>query len=92
MAYSSGALSSTEQQYAQIEKHPLASTWSYERFTEFLSFIIEMDHNLLFPLLASRNVDEVPLHIQRFRMLLMRFSYTLSHVVIKEIATVDVLS
>ncbi|KAJ8406924.1 hypothetical protein AAFF_G00292000 [Aldrovandia affinis] len=95
VAYTSRALSSTEQRYAQIEKEALASTWTCERFAEFLigkSFSIETDHKPLVPLLGSRNLDELPPRIQRLRMCLMRFSYTISHVPGKEIATADVLS
>ncbi|KAJ8389952.1 hypothetical protein AAFF_G00112370 [Aldrovandia affinis] len=98
VAYASRALSSTEQRYAQIEEAALASTWACERFArahEFLigkSFSIEMDHKPLVPLLGSRNLDELPPRIQRLRMRLMRFSYTISHVPGKEIATADVLS
>ena len=95
MAYASRALSSTEQRYAQIEKEALASTWACERFAEFLigkTFHIETDHKPLVPLLGSKSLDELPPRIQRLRMRLMRFSYTISHVPGKEIATADVLS
>ncbi|KAJ8405712.1 hypothetical protein AAFF_G00316920 [Aldrovandia affinis] len=71
------------------------STWAYERFTEFLigkSFSIETDHKPLVPLLGSSNLDELPPRIQRLYMRLMIFSYTISHVPGKEIATADVLS
>lgn len=46
----------------------------------------------LVPLLGSRNLDELPPRIQRLKMRLMRFSFTISHVAGKEIATADVLS
>jgi len=95
VAYASRALSNTEQRYAQIEKEALASTWACERFAEFLigkSFHIETDHKPLVPLLGSRHLDELPPRIQRLRMRLMRFSYTISHVPGKDIATADVLS
>lgn len=36
VAYASGALSDTEQRYAQFEKEALATTWAYEIFLEFL--------------------------------------------------------
>lgn len=95
MASASRALSDTEKRYAQIEKEALASTWACERFAEFLigkSFCIETDHKPLVPLLGSRHLDELPPRIQRLRMRLMRFSYTISHVPGKDIATADVLS
>ncbi len=85
----------TEQRYAQIEKEALASTWACERFAEFLigkSFHIETDHKPLIPLLGSKSLDELPPRIQRLRMRLMWFVYTISHVAGKDIATADVLS
>ena len=95
VAYASRALSNTEQRYAQIEKEALATTWACERFSEFLigkDFHIETDHKPLVPLLGSKSLDELPPRIQRLRMRLMRFSYTISHVPGKDIATADVLS
>ncbi|KAI3356713.1 hypothetical protein L3Q82_003311 [Scortum barcoo] len=95
VAYASRSLTCTEQRYAQIEKEALASTWACERFSEFLigkSFCIETDHKPLVPLLGTKSLDELPPRIQRLRMRLMRFSYAISHVAGKEIATADVLS
>lgn len=95
VVYASRALSDTEQRYAQIEKEALASTWACERFVEFLigkDFHIETDHKPLVPLLSSKRLDELPPRIQRLRMRLMRFSYTIFHVAGKNIATADVLS
>ena len=95
VAYASRALSNTEQRYAQIEKEALATTWACERFAEFLigkDFHVETDHKPLVPLLGSKSLDELPPRIQRLRMRLMRFSYTISHVPGKDIATADVLS
>uniref|UniRef100_A0A669BXN3 Gypsy retrotransposon integrase-like protein 1 n=1 Tax=Oreochromis niloticus TaxID=8128 RepID=A0A669BXN3_ORENI len=95
VAYASRALTATEQRYAQIEKEALASTWACERFAEFLigkTFHIETDHKPLVSLLGSKGLDELPPRIQRLRMRLMRFSYTISHVPGRDIATADVLS
>uniref|UniRef100_A0A3B3HH25 Gypsy retrotransposon integrase-like protein 1 n=1 Tax=Oryzias latipes TaxID=8090 RepID=A0A3B3HH25_ORYLA len=95
VAYASRALSETEQRYAQIEKEALALTWACERFQEFLigkCFHMETDHKPLVPLLGSKRLDELPPRIQRLRMRLMRFSFTISHVAGKNIATADVLS
>lgn len=95
VAYASRALRTTEQRYAQIEKEALATIWACERFAEFLigkDFHIHTDHKPLVPLLGSRNLDELPPRIQCLKMRLMRFSFTISHVPGKEIATADVLS
>ena len=88
-------LTDTEQRYAQIEKEALAITWACERFSDFLigiEFHIETDHKHLVPLLGSKNLDELPPRIQRLKMRLMRYIYTISHVPGKNIATADVLS
>ena len=95
VAYSSRALTATEQKYAQIEKEALASTWACERFQDYLiglHFHLETDHKPLVPLLSSKNIDEMPLRIQRFRLRLMRYSYSISHVAGKDLCTADTLS
>ena len=74
IAYTSRALPSTEQKYAQIEKEALAVTWACERFWDYLlgiGFHVETDHKPLVPLFSSNNLDELPLRVQRFRMRLM---------------------
>ncbi len=68
--FASRALTSTEQRYAQIEKEALAVTWAAERLSDFLTgihFTIETDHKPLVPLLGSKNLDELPLRVQRFK-------------------------
>ena len=95
VAYASRALSDTERRYAQIEKEALAVTWACERFSDFLvgiDFHIETDHKPLVPLLGVKDLDELPPRIQRLRMRLMRYRYTIAHVPGKLMATADVLS
>ena len=95
VAYISRALTETEQRYAQIEKEALAVTWACERFQDYLNgllFHIETDHKPLVPLLSTKNLDEMPLRVQRFRMCLMRYQYTISHVAGKDLCTADTLS
>ena len=95
MAYHSRALNETEQRYAQIEKEALATTWAWERFRDYLigkSFKIQTDHKPLVPLLGSKDIDSLPPCIQRFRMRLMAFSYTIEHVPGKNMSTADTLS
>ena len=57
-----------------------------------MNFHIETDHKPLVPLLSHKNVDELPLRVQRFRMRLMRFDYSISHVAGKLLTTADTLS
>ena len=65
------ALTPTEQRYAQIEKEALALTWACERLSNYLigiQFHIQTDHKPLVPLLGYKNLDELPIRVQRFRM------------------------
>ena len=95
VAYASRALTSAEQKYVQIEKEALAVTWACERFNDYLlgtTLHIHTDHKPLVPLLSTKNLDELPICIQRFRMQLMRYSFTISHVAGKNLVTADTLS
>ena len=95
VAYASRAMSGVEQRYAQIEKEALATTWAFERYSDFLigkTFHIETDHKPLVSLLGQKTLDELPPIIQRFRMRLMRFRYSISHVPGNDLLTADTLS
>ena len=95
VAYISCAMNNTEQHHAQIEKKALALTWACERFSNYLIgmvFHCETDHKPLIPLLSTKNLDELPPRIQRFRMHLMRYCFTISHIPGKNLIIVDALS
>ena len=95
ISYISQALTTTEQRYAQIEKEALAVTWACERLRDFLTglqFHIHTDHKLLVPLFTTKGLDELPVRIQRFRLQLMCFSYTVSHIPGKDLTVPDTLS
>ena len=95
ISFASRALTTTEQRYAQIEKEALAVTWSCERFSDYLlgkTFHINTDHKPLVPLLSTKSLEELPVRIQRFKMRLMRYSFTISHVPGKSLVTADTLS
>ena len=69
VSYNSRSLTPTEQRYTQIEKEALAFTWGCERFADYLvglRFTIETDHKPLVPLFSYKNLDELPLRVQRF--------------------------
>jgi hypothetical protein len=88
-------MTSTEQRYAQIENEALATTWVCEKFSDYIlgkDIAIETDHKPLVPLLGSKSLDELPPRIQRFRMRLMKYSYTIAHIPGKELYTADTLS
>lgn len=93
--FASRTLSSTEQRYAQVEKEALAVTWACERFKHFLlgkRFHICTDHKPLISLLSHKQLDELTVRIQRFRMRLMGYDYSISHVPGKDLIIPDTLS
>ena len=95
IAYISRAMTSTEQRYGQIEKEALALTWACERLADYLiglEFYIETDHKPLVPLLSTKNLEDLPIRVQRFKMRLMRFSFLVSYVPGKHLITTDALS
>lgn len=95
VAFASRALTTAEQRYSQIEKEALGVSWAIERFEEFLrglSFVVETDHQPLVRLLGSADLDLMPPRIQRFRIRLMRYQFTVKYVPGKYLATADTLS
>ena len=96
VAYVSRSLTPTERRYAQIEKEALALTWACTRFRDYLigiTFTLETDHKPLISLLGTaKSLDQLPPRIQRMKMRLMGFSYTIIHVPGKELYTADTLS
>nr|XP_039260787.1 uncharacterized protein K02A2.6-like [Styela clava] len=96
VAYASRSMTETESRYAQIEKEALAITWSMEHWQNMLiglkSLKIETDHKPLVPLLSTKMIDELPIRVQRFRMRLMKYDFTIVHVPGKMLYTADALS
>ena len=95
VAYASRSMTPIEQRYAQIEKEALAITWACDRFADYLvglPFHVETDHKPLVPLLGARRLDELPLRVQRFRMRMLRYHFTISHVPGKNLVVADTLS
>ena len=95
VAYVSRSMTPTETRYAQIEKEALALTWACERYSDYLiglKFSIETDHKPLVPLFSTKLLDELPLRVQRFRMRMMRYDFTISHVPGKDLTIADALS
>ena len=94
VVYISRSMTETEQRYTQIEKEALALTWACDRLCQYIlgsTFILETDHKPLVPLLSTKNLDELPIRIQRFRLRMMRYSYEIQHVPGKELNTADYL-
>ena len=93
--FASRALTPTEQRYATVEKEALAVTYAAEKFSQYLLgklFHFEVDHKPLIPLLGEKSLDQLPVRIQRMRMRLLRFQYTISHVPGKDLVVPDALS
>ena len=95
VAYISRSMTPTEQRYAQIEKEALALTWACERFSDYLiglDFHIQTDHKSLVLLFGSKALEQLPLRVQRFRLRMMRYCFTISHVPGKDLIVADMLS
>lgn len=78
-----------------MEKEGLGLTWACERFKDFLigkHFELETDNKPLLSLLLLQALDTLPPHIQRFRMRLMCYSYSIAHVPGKSLWAADTLS
>ena len=95
VAYASRSMSETERRYAQIEKEGLAVTWACGKFSDYIlgrSFQIETDHKPLVPLLSTKQLDNLPPRVLRFRLRLARYDYIIQHVPGKFLYTADTLS
>ena len=80
--------------FAQIEKETLSITWACEKFSNYLigsKFKIQTDHKPLVPLLSTKDLAELPIRVQRFKLRLMRYNFTISHIPGKDLITADAL-
>lgn len=95
VAYISRSMTTTEQRYAQIEKEALALTWACERFSDYLiglKFHIHTDHKPLVPIFSTKRLEELPIRVQRFRLRMLRYHFTISHIPGKDLVIADMLS
>ena len=96
VAFASRSMTETEGRYAQIEKEALAITWALEHWQDLVvgmtNLSVETDHKPLVPLFSTKLIGELPIRIQRFRMRLLRYNFTIKHVPGKELYTADALS
>jgi transposase InsO family protein len=95
VAYASRSLTATEQRYAQIEKEALAICWGCEKFDYFLAgrdFVVETDHKPLLPILGCKELAKLPLRIQRFRLKMMAYSYSIQYTPGIKLVLADALS
>ena len=73
----------------------MAITWACERFSSYIlgkHISLETDHKPLVPLLNYKLLDNLPPHVLRFRLRLMKFDYTIQHVPGKLLYVADALS
>lgn len=72
-------LTSTELRYASVEREALALAWACERFKEYvigIPIILETDYKPLLQMLETKNLDDLSPRLQRFRIRLMRYDFT----------------
>ncbi len=95
ISFISRTLNKAEQRYAQIEKELLAIAWACDKFDRYLvglKFNVETDHKPLVPILSSKFLDDLSPRLQRLRMKLLRFNFTVKHTPGKDLTTADLLS
>ena len=80
--FASRKLTEAETNYAMIELEALGITWACEKFDFYLVgriFEVETDHKPLISLLGEKDLSQLPLRVQRFKLRLMRYSFTIFH-------------
>ena len=79
----SRSLTSAEKNYAVIEKEALGVVWGLEKFNYYICgapIVVETDHKPLITLLGRKEVEKIPIRIQRFRIRLMRYSVEMVYI------------
>ena len=95
VAFASCTMSETEQRYSQIEKEALAFVWACKKFSGYITgkrIHLETDHQPSVPLLSKTHLDRLPPRVLHFRLRLMQFDYSISHVPGKFLYMADALS
>ena len=95
VVYASRKLSDAETRYAIVEKEALAATWACEKFDYYLvgrKFEVETDHKPLVPILGSKDLSNLPIRVQRFKLRLMRYNFEIFHTPGSKMHLADALS
>lgn len=95
VAYVSRTLSKAESKYANIEREALAITWACSKLEKYITgihILIETDHKPLIPIFTDKHVDDLSPRLQRFRIRMMRYCYTMYYTPGKQLVTADTLS
>ena len=94
VAFSSRALNTSEQNYAQIERETLSVVFGCERFHEYVygrQFIIQNDHKPL-KSIFSKSIIQCPPRIQRFFFRLQKYNFLFEFAPGKTMKVTDALS
>ena len=95
VAYASRALTSTEQNYAQIEKELLAVCFGLERFHTYCyrhpNLVVETDHKPLISIF-SKALSNAPRRLQRMMLRLQNYSFSLKYKPGAQVIFADTLS
>ena len=79
----SRSFTETEKRYATIEKEALAVVWGLEKFHYYICgapILVETDHKPLISLLGNKEIEKVPIRIQRYRIRLMKYAVEMKHI------------
>lgn len=95
VAFASRSLSTTEQQYAQVEKECLAIVFACERFNQYLqgraSVTVDTDHKPLVPIF-TKPIYNAPKRLQRMLMRLQKYSLKVQYCPGHKMYIADMLS
>jgi predicted aspartyl protease len=95
ISYISRTITPSEKNYSNIEREALAITWSCDKFKDYIvgkDIVIETDHKPLTTILTSKELNDLTPRLQRLRIRLMVYSYTVVYTPGKHLATADCLS
>lgn len=94
--FMSASFTETQLRYSMVEKEACAIVMACERFAIYLvglpHFVIRTDHKPLVAILQTKQLGELPVRLQRFRMRLTQFWYSVEHIPGKENYLPDTLS
>jgi len=95
VAYASRTLIPAESNYASIEKEALAMCWAAEKFYFYLPgrhFEIETDHCPLLAVMERKELVKLSIRLQRFRLRMLGFDYSVRYTVGSKLVVADALS
>ena len=94
VAYTSRSLTSSEQNYCQLEKEYLSIVFVCEKFHQYVygqEFFVENEHQPL-KIIFTKEIIKAPPRIQRFLLRLQRYDFTLNYRSGKDVIVADALS